>query len=402
MPVFFKEWAYRGLLAVKKGIVMAPQPRPAMFVGRDATINLCNSIAHVGLRHVLVVTDKPLMELGIPQRATSKLNSMGVSTTIYDGVQPDPTVGVVNAGLEVLRSNDCDAVMAIGGGSSIDAAKVMALAATNNMQAEDCVGLKQGKVPAMPLFAVPTTAGTGSEVTIAAVISDDETHAKMVVADPKIIPAAAALDPEIMRGLPPHITAATGMDALTHAIESYINTWETPETLQYGRSATRLILNNLERACSNGEDMAARESMALASYYAGLAFTTCLVGYVHAVSHQLGAHYSVPHGLGNAMVLPHVLELLKESATSRLAELAVYCELGDESEADADLAQKLIDRIWELNQAVGIPRTTDVIRDEDIDEIVTAALKEGSGYPVPRFLERKECENLVRGLRSAA
>jgi alcohol dehydrogenase class IV len=402
MPVFFKEWAYRGLLAVKKGIVMSPQPRPAMFVGRDATLNLCNSIAHVGLRNILIVTDKPLLELGIPQRATSHLNSMGVTTSIYDGVKPDPTIGVVNAGLAELRRQNCDAVMAIGGGSSIDAAKVMALAATNNMQAEECVGLKKGKLPALPLFAVPTTAGTGSEVTIAAVISDDETHEKLVVADPKVIPAAAALDPEIMRGLPPHITAATGMDALTHAIESYINTWETPETLQYGRSATRLILKNLERACSNGEDMAARESMALASYYAGLAFTTCLVGYVHAVSHQLGAHYSVPHGLGNAMVLPHVLELLKASAATRLAELAVYCELGDESEPAPELAQKLIDRIWELNEAIGIPRTTDVIREENIDDIVTAALKEGSGYPVPRFLERDECENLVRGLRSAA
>jgi alcohol dehydrogenase class IV len=142
--------------------------------------------------------------------------------------------------------------------------------------------------------------------------------------------------------------------------------------------------------------------MALGSYYAGLAFTTCLVGYVHAVSHQLGAHYSVPHGLGNAMVLPHVLEMLKDSATKRLAELAVYCELGDESEPDGSLAQKLIDRIWALNEEIGIPRTTDVIKDADIDDIVTAALKEASGYPVPRFLEREECEALVQGLRSAA
>ncbi len=402
MPVFFKEWGYRAFLAIKKGIVMAPQPRPAMYVGQDAALQLCDTISHVGLQKILIVTDKPLMDIGIPQQVISRLNAGGVATAVYDGVKPDPTAGVVDEGLAMLKQEACDGVLAIGGGSSIDAAKVIALAATNNFQAEDCVGLKKGKLPSLPLFAVPTTAGTGSEVTIAAVISNDETHEKMVVADPKIIPSAAALDPQIMKGLPPHITAATGMDALTHAIESYINTWETPETLQYGRSATRLILNNLGRACANGEDMAARESMALASYYAGLAFTTCLVGYVHAVSHQLGGHYSVPHGLGNAMVLPHVLELLRDSAATRLAELAVYCNLGDESEPDTELAQKLIDRIWALNEEIGIPRTTDVIKEEDIPEIVTAALKEGSGYPVPRFLERRECEALVRGLRSAA
>lgn len=400
MPAFFKEWAYRGLLAIKKGIVMAPQPRPAMFVGRAATRNLCNSIAHVGLKNILVVTDKPLLDLGVPQVAIDQLNSQGVATTVYDGVLPDPTVGVVNAGLAELRRAGCDGVLAIGGGSSIDAAKVIALAAANNLQAEDCVGLKKGKLPSLPLFAVPTTAGTGSEVTLVAVISDDETHEKLMVADPKVVPAAAALDPDIMKGLPPHITAATGMDALTHAIESYINTWETPECLQYGRSATRLILDNLERACADGDDMAARESMALASYYAGLAFTTCLVGYVHAVSHQLGARYGVPHGLGNAMVLPYVLELLKDSAKTRLAELAVYARLGDESEPEDVLAQKLIDRIWALNETIGIPKTTDVIREEDIEDIVSAALKEASGYPVPRFLERNECESLVRGLRS--
>jgi alcohol dehydrogenase class IV len=172
--------------------------------------------------------------------------------------------------------------------------------------------------------------------------------------------------------------------------------------MQYGRAATRLILSNLERACTHGEDLAARESMALASYYAGLAFTNCLVGYVHAISHQLGGHYAVPHGLGNAMVLPHVLELLKEAAGPRLAELAVYCKLGNEGEPEAELAGKFIDRVWALNEQIGIPRTTDVIQEKDIDAIVTAALREGSGYPVPRFLERDECEALVRRLRSAA
>lgn len=402
MPVFFKEWVYRGLQSIKKGIVMAPQPRPALFVGSDSALELCNSISHMGLKKVFVVSDKPLLDIGIPQKLIARLNENGVATVLYDGVVPDPPVSAVNTGLALLRSEACDCVLAVGGGSSIDAAKVMALAAGNALQAEDCVGLKKGKQPSLPLFAVPTTAGTGSEVTLVAVVSDDATHEKMFVADPKIVPAAAALDPVLMMGLPPHITAATGMDALTHAVESYINTWDTPECLQYGRAATRLILNNLETACSNGEDIAAREAMALASYYAGLAFSTCLVGYVHAISHQLGGHYGVPHGLGNAMVLPHVLELMKDSATTRLAELALYCGLGEEGETEGALAQKFIDRVWSLNAAIGIPKTTDVIREDDIGEIARAALKEGSGYPVPRFLETSECESLLRGLRSAA
>jgi len=399
MPAFYKEWTYRALLSVKKRIVMQPQPRPAVYIGHDATLQLCGTIARFDLKKLLVVTDRPLLELGILNAALEALHGRGVQTVIYDGVKPDPTVSVVQAGLERYRADGCDGVLAFGGGSSIDTAKVIALAAANSLAVEDCVGLGKGKVPAAPLFAVPTTAGTGSEVTVAAVISDDSTHEKLIVADPKIIPLAAALDPEIMKGLPPQITAATGMDALTHAVESYINVWDTPEALHYGRSATRLILGNLGQACAHGQDLAAREAMAIASYYAGLAFTTCLVGYVHAVSHQLGGHYGVPHGLGNAMVLPHVLELLRDAAAPRLAELAVHCELGEAGEPEAALAQRFIDRIWSLNEEIGIPRTTDVIEESDIDGIVTAALREGSGYPVPRFLNRGECEALVRGLR---
>ena len=227
------------------------------------------------------------------------------------------------------------------------------------------------------------------------------THHKDGVIDARIIPRAAALDPVLMTGLPPHITAATGMDALTHAIESYIGTWETDDTNFYGLAACKLIFENIEEACKNGQNLAAREAMALASFYGGLAITNALVGYVHAVSHNLGAKYGVPHGLGNAMVLPHVLELLKDSAAANLAEIAVYTGLGDKSEGENALAQKVIDKVWALNAAIGIPKTTDVIKEEDIEELVDLALKEGSGYPTPRFLERDEALGLVRSLRAA-
>jgi alcohol dehydrogenase len=399
MPAFYQELTYKALLTITKRFVMVPLPRPVMFVGRDSTLQLCAMIAQLGLKNVLVVTDKPLLELGILDGAVGALRDSGIVVTVFDGVLPDPTLQVADDGIERATAQRCDAVLAFGGGSSIDAAKVIALATANGISAKQCVGFNKAKQLGLPLFAVPTTAGTGSEVSMGAIISDNETHQKVVVADTKVIPTAAALDPCIMKGLPTAITAATGMDALTHAIESYINTWETADSQHYGRAATRLIFENLPTACAHGDDLDAREAMALASYYAGLAFSTALVGYVHAVSHQLGAYYSVPHGLGNAMVLPHVLELLKGAATAPLAELAVYTGLGVSSETQDALAQKFIDRIWALNREIGIPKTTEVIQEQDIDAIVNAALKEGRGYPVPRFLERSECEGLVRGLR---
>jgi len=198
-----------------------------------------------------------------------------------------------------------------------------------------------------------------------------------------------------MYGLPAHITAATGMDALTHAIESYIGRWETPETNLYGRAATKLVLDNLATACSEPQNTAAREAMALASFYGGLAITNALVGYVHAVSHNLGAKYGVPHGLGNALVLPHVLELVKDDAQAKLAELAIHSGLGDAQDSPADLTRRLIDRVRALNAEIGIPMTTDVIQPGDREALADAIVAEGSSYPSPRFLSRAECLGIL-------
>jgi len=401
MPAFYKEWFYRAKLSLMATVITKPQPRPIVFVGENSSLKLCDTISRFGLKKILVVTDKPLVELGMLEGTQAALRERGVECQLYDGVLPDPTQQVVDDGIAMLRQHQCDGVLAFGGGSSIDAAKVIALAAGNNCKAADCIGANKSKHPALPLFAIPTTAGTGSEGTFIAVVSDNVTHHKDGVIDARIIPRAAALDPVLMTGLPPHITAATGMDALTHAIESYIGTWETDDTNFYGLAACKLIFENIEEACKNGQNLAAREAMALASFYGGLAITNALVGYVHAVSHNLGAKYGVPHGLGNAMVLPHVLELLKDSAAANLAEIAVYTGLGDKSEGENALAQKVIDKVWALNAAIGIPKTTDVIKEEDIEELVDLALKEGSGYPTPRFLERDEALGLVRSLRAA-
>lgn len=401
MPAFYKEWFWKAKLSLMSRVLLKPQPKPVVFVGADSTLELCTTIGRFGLKNILVVTDKPLRELGVLDPTVAALEAAGVTTHIYDGVLPDPTQKVVNEGLALLHQHHCDSVLAFGGGSSIDAAKAIALAGGNDCAAADVVGVQQCKKPALPFFAVPTTAGTGSEATFIAVISDDETHQKDGVIDPRIVPRAAALDPVIMKGLPAHITAATGMDALTHAIESYIGIWETEDTNYYGLSACKLVFDNLAEACANGENLAAREAMAVASFYGGLAITNALVGYVHAVSHNLGAKYGIPHGLGNAMVLPHVLEMLKDAAAPKMAEIAIHCSLGQRSEGDSALAQKLIDRVWALNEEIGIPRTTDAIQAEDIDTLVDLALTEGSGYPTPRFFERSEALTLINKLRAA-
>ena len=402
MPAFYKEWFYRAKLSLMGRMITKPQPKPMVFVGADSSLQLCKTIAQFGTRSILVVTDKPLLELGVLNGTLEALKGHGVTVHIYDGVLPDPTQKVVDDGIAVLRQHNCDSVLAFGGGSSIDAAKVIALAGGNNCLAADCEGVNKCALPSLPFFAIPTTAGTGSEATFIAVISDNETHQKAAVIGPGIIPKAAALDPVLMQGLPAHITAATGMDALTHAIESYIGTWETEETNYYGLASTKLVFDNLAEACHNGSNLAAREAMALASFYGGLSITNALVGYVHAVSHNLGARYGVAHGLGNAMVLPHVLDMLKEVSAKKLGEIAVHVGLGQSSEGDAVLAQKVIDKVWELNTQIGIPGTTDVIKEEDIEDLLDDVLSEGSAYPTPRFFERAECRTLIHSLRTPA
>lgn len=400
MPAFYKEMFYRAQLSLKARVFAKPQPKPVVFSGVDSSQSLCKMIAQFGLRNILVVTDKPLVELGVPAATLKTLNALGVATVVYDGVLPDPTTDVVDGGIRALNQANCDSVLAFGGGSSIDAAKVIALGAANGCFADGCLGFQQCKQPPLPFFAIPTTAGTGSEGTFIAVISDNETHEKGPVVDPAIIPRAAALDPTLMTGLPAHITAATGMDALTHAIESYIGKWGSPETRFFGLAAIKLIFNHLAEACRNGDNLEAREAMSQASYYGGLAITNALVGYVHAVSHNLGARYGVPHGLGNAIVLPHILQLMKDAASAPLAEIAVHVGLGEQTESDTVLAQKLIDRVILLNQEIGIPVTTDVIKSEDIEELTDAILAEGTSYPSPRFLEREECTALLRTIQA--
>jgi alcohol dehydrogenase class IV len=374
-------------------------PRPTTFVGPDAALRLCDSIAQFGLRRVLIVTDAILVRLGIVEPLRQALAASGVEVAIHDGITPDPTYEVLQRGFEAARTHRADAILAVGGGSVIDAAKVIDAMLVSGKSPAKLVGmLKVGK-PMLPLFAVPTTAGTGSEVTVAAVVTDPVRHVKSVVVDPKLVPAAAALDPLLTRGMPRHITAATGMDALTHAVESYINRWPHAETAFHSVSAVRMIFANLPRACANGEDLEAREAMLLASFYAGLAFTKAYVGYVHAFSHKVGGMYGVPHGLGNAILLPYVLDFIKDAplAEQRLAELAIAIGAGREGEPRAALAQRFVARVRELNRTVGIPEKLEALKAGDVPEVARAAMVEAHrDYPVPKNMSLAEAEGLLR------
>lgn len=373
---------------------LLPDRTPVTFVGDGSSIHLCRAIADRGTKKVLIVTDAGLVAIGIIDRITDALHSAGLEWSIYDGVLPDPTSTQVEAGLNQLQVERCDAILAVGGGSPMDASKIIAAMATNKKPIAKLEGLfKVWKKP-MALFAIPTTAGTGSEVTVAAVISDTTTHTKKFFVDPKLLPEMAALDPSLMTGLPPHITAATGMDALTHAIESFLAVTSTAQTESYAIAAVRIVFESLPLAYRDGENREARQAMALASYYAGFAFTRTSVGYVHAIAHTFGAYYGTPHGLANAIALPHVLSFSASASEDRLATLAGVIGITEGSQSAK--AEQFIARVRELMGKVGIPETLEALKQQDIPAIAKQATTEAHmNYPVPRYMAPSECETLL-------
>ena len=303
---------------------LLPVPQPTLLIGPGASSRLGQAVGGVGHRKVLVVTDAVVARLGLLRGLTDALAASGTAHAIFDRVTPDAPLPVIEAGIDEYEAEGCDAIIAFGGGSVIDAAKAIGLASVNGKHPRELVGYFRGRRAPPPLYAVPTTAGTGSEVTVAAVISDPEHARKLVIADTRLVPRLAALDPTLMTGLPPAITAATGMDALTHAVEAYIGQWGTAYTDRMALAAVALIYRHLPVTCRRGKNVAAREGMALAACYAGLAFTRANVGNVHAIAHQLGGLYHTPHGLANAIMLPPVLRWCTAAAVPKLAELAVH------------------------------------------------------------------------------
>lgn len=347
-----------------------------------------------GISSVLVVTDESLHRLGLMDELKTELEAAKISYTVYDKTVANPTIANVEEARALYIENRCDAIIGFGGGSPMDCAKAVGARIVKPSQSIPKMKgiLKIRK--RLPLFiAVPTTAGTGSETTLAAVITDGETRHKFPINDFPLIPQYAALIPEVTKGLPPHITASTGMDALTHAVEAYIGRSTTKETRQYAIEATKYIFRNIETVYKNGNDLKARKNMLYASFLAGKAFSKSYVGYCHAVAHSLGGKYNTPHGLANAVLLPYVLEAYGETVASKLKQLAIAGGVVGEEVPEKEAAKAFIQKIRELNESMGIPTKLAGIKVEDIQELARLAAKEGNPlYPVPKLMGAKELE----------
>ena len=352
---------------------LLPIPQPMLLVGPGASRRLGEALCGFGHRKILIVTDRTIAQMGLLAGLTEALFDGGTAYVVFDAITPDAPIPLIEKGIAFCEKHGCDAIVAFGGGSPMDAAKTIALAVANRKHPRKLVGYFKGLRAPLPVYAVPTTAGTGSEVTVAAVVSDPETNRKLVIADTRLVPTMAALDPLLMTGLPRHVTAATGMDALTHAVEAFIGQWSTGYTDRMALAAVGLIYGNLRIAYKNGKNLAAREQMALAATCAGLAFTRANVGYVHAIAHQLGGKYHTPHGLANAIMLPHVLAFLGPAITKKLAVLAVRARVGKAGERPAALAKKFLASVEALNRDLGIPPHLDALREEDIPGLAKAA-----------------------------
>ena len=389
---------YQAVMKAATGVLDWTEPE--LIKGAGAVKELPKKIKELGYNNVLVVTDKGLMGLHLLDDMFAELRNNDIAYVVYDGVQPNPTIDNIEEARKIYLGNGCQAIIAFGGGSPMDCAKACgARIARPNTEIPKMRGVLKVLKKIPTLFAVPTTAGTGSEATLAAVVSNPKTHEKNAINDPVLRPKYAVLDPALTLGLPPHITSTTGMDALTHAVEAYIGNSNTADTEEKARMATKMIFANLETAYNDGKNVEARENMLLASYYAGVAFTRAYVGYVHAIAHNLGGMYNIPHGLANAVILPYVLDYFGESAYKRLAELAEVAGLDCAGKSDEEKAKMFIAEIRRMNKAMNIPEKFEQIKEADISLIADRALKEGNPlYPVPKIMDKAECVALIRQL----
>lgn len=356
------------------------------LMGADCLKDAGEQVAELGFKKALIVTDKVLGQIGIVKKVTDVLDNKSIEYAIYDETKPNPTVKNVNDGLALLKEKECDFVISLGGGSAHDCAKGIALLATNGGEIKDYEGVDKSKKPQLPMVGINTTAGTGSEMTLFAIITDEERHIKMALVDKHLTPIIAVNDPMLMLAMPKSLTAATGMDALTHAIEAYVSTSATPITDACAEKAIELISNYLVNAVENGEDVEARDMMAYAEYLAGMAFNNASLGYVHAMAHQLGGFYNLPHGVCNAILLPHVQEYNKATSASRLAKIAKIMGGNIEGLTDEQGADLCIDMIKSLSQTIGIPEGLGVlgVKESDFETLATNALNDACSLTNPR------------------
>ncbi|MBX9447494.1 L-threonine dehydrogenase [Dickeya chrysanthemi] len=360
---------------------------PALnLMGEGALEEAARQIQLQGFKHALIVTDGVLNKIGVAASVQQLLKKYQVDSAIYDGVQPNPTVANVDAGLKILKANNSDCVVSLGGGSSHDCAKGIALLAANGGEIADYEGVDVSAKPQLPLIGINTTAGTASEMTRFCIITDEVRHVKMAIVDKNVTPVMSVNDPVLMVGMPASLTAATGMDALTHAIEAYVSTAANPITDAVAIKAIELIRDHLRDAVKDGKNMVAREQMAYAQFMAGMAFNNASLGYVHAMAHQLGGFYNLPHGVCNAVLLPHVERYNASVAAARLKDVALALGVDVSGMDDKQGAEAAIVAISQLASDVGIPTgLKDLgVKEEDFDILADNALKDACGLTNPK------------------
>ena len=380
---------YQGAFRVM--LPLLPYRQPKILKTDDDVVAV---LQEKGIETVLLVTDKGIRGLGLTKELEDKIVASGVKLCVYDGTVPNPTTQNVAEALTIYNDNNCAGLIAFGGGSVMDCAKAVgARVARPKKSLKKMKGVLKVRKKIPTLIAVPTTAGTGSETTLAAVITDSETRHKYAINDFPLIPSYALLKPELTVGLPKHITSTTGMDALTHAVEAYIGRSTTKQTRACALSATKAIMDNLVDVYNDGKQLEKREILLKAAYDAGLAFTRSYVGYVHAIAHSLGGKYNVAHGLANAIILPYVLKEYGKKIYKKLWKMGLYVGLFDKNTSKEEGAKLFIEKIEEMNAQMNIPKKIAEIKVEDISELAYTAAKEGNPlYPVPKLLDADQLE----------
>lgn len=354
------------------------------------------AIRNHGFKKALIVTDVGLAKAGVAGKIAQLLGQQDIEAVVFDGAQPNPTVGNVEKGLDMLRSSNCDFVISLGGGSSHDCAKGIALVASNGGKIADYEGVDRSIKPQKPLVSINTTAGTASEMTRFCIITDETRHVKMAIVDRNVTPLLSVNDPVLMVAKPKGLTAATGMDALTHAVEAYVSTAATPITDACALKAVELIATNLRNAVANGSDMVARENMAYAQFLAGMAFNNASLGYVHAMAHQLGGFYDLPHGVCNAVLLPHVESFNASVCPDRLRDIAKAMGVNVTGLSAEEGAKAALAAIRTLSKDINIPSGLAELgaKKEDVPTLATNALKDACGLTNPRPADQKEIEGI--------
>lgn len=410
--VFYKERIYQ--YAQERMLGLLRLPLPDAYKGRDALQRLAERIVHDGCRHVFIVCGKTVTKHGLVDGFTRELAGLGIRTTVWDGAIPNPTVKNVEEGVAAFETTACDSLVAFGGGSSMDCGKLVAARVTNPaISVPQMHGSLRLKHKPVPLYAVPTTAGTGSEATLAAVVIDERDRHKYSVNDPRLIPRACALDAQLTVSVPPAVTGQTGMDALTHAVEACTNLYGLSHAYAFGKSAVCIILNCLESAYDDGTVIKNREKMLMGSFKAGAAFTRNCVGYVHAIGHPLSGFYNLPHGEVMAALLPVIMRRYGEAVTPRLAELfdaaADFQAAGSRRKesllntdrgglSPAEKADLFLQEIERLDEKFGIKPHFDCIKAEDIPSMVAFAAAEAKGYPTPVIFSEDEIAEIYHSL----